>query len=187
MTDIVLGGRIFAPANFDRMTSLQECHVMKLLRASGLDRIMPAQDDSDAAWLAKLNAAVVDCDHLHELVGTFLLPLGKTERDWTRETAADTCRFLEQIDTPDDRAKVHELGMEVTYGFFVHGLELLKRSQSALEKAERSSPPSSPTNPTPLPVADASTSAPGPLSSEWWRALTSPRARKSPAGRSASS
>ena len=188
MTDIALGGRLFAPANFDRMTSLQECNVMRLLRASGLDRIMPAQDDSEAAWLAKLNAAVVDCGHLHELIGAFLLPIGKTERDWTPQLSGETKGFLEQLDTPEDRETVHKLGMEVTVGFFMHGVASLRRSENALRGIESSTTQSllrrTPPNVTP---AAASTPAPGRRSFGLSLGSIFRRPKKLPAGRSASS
>lgn len=186
MTDIALGGRLFAPANFDRMTSLQECSVMRLLRASKLDRVLPEQDDSNAAWLTKLNVAVVDCGCLHELIAAFLLPIGKTERDWTPQLALETKAFLEQLDTPVDRETVLRLGMEVTVGFFVHGLASLARSESALQKLELSEIRSPQTTPAQSPAA-ASTPVPGRRSFGSLLASIFRRRKKSRAGRSASS
>lgn len=187
MTDIVLGGRTFAPANFDRMTSLMECHVMSVMRRSGIDRIMPELDDTDASWLLKLQAGVLDSGHMHELIAAYLLPVGTTERDWTREKAAEISRFLELVDTPEDRARIHELAVEVAFGFFARGVESLKRSQSALEAHNASNPPNKPQLPPNMSDAAASTPATGRRWFGLWRRSITTDAKRSHAGRSASS
>src|SRR5690606_33654955 len=74
--------------------------------------------EDDAAVLLELEARLADSLRLPELLAGYLLPLGKTEADWTLELARETAAAIARVQTPDDRAQVHRLGLCVAKDFF---------------------------------------------------------------------
>lgn len=132
--DVKLGGKTFQVVNYDVITALNEHYIMKLMRATGLDKVLPlTEGETNEAYMIRLQAALVDSLRLPELLGGFLLPLGSTETDWTLAMAGETQRFIEGLTRPDDKAEIHRLGFDVTMDFFRAGLASLKHSQSALD------------------------------------------------------
>lgn len=162
---IKLGGRLFTLVNYAAITSLNEHYVMKLMRETGLDKVLPEDDglpsyedieggirggslsaaeadrliaqkkESDAEYFARLQQTIVDTLRLHELLAGYLLPIGKTESDFTLDLARETTRFLQGLQSPDDRAEIHRLGSIVTLDFFKAGVASLNRFRSSSSSA----------------------------------------------------
>lgn len=131
--DVKLGGKTFQVVNYDVITALNEHYIMKLMRATGLDRVMPLiEGEKDEEYMIRLQSALVDSLRLPELLAGFLLPMGRTETDWTLALAGETQRFIEGLTRPDDKAEIHRLGFDVTMDFFRAGLDSLKHSRSVL-------------------------------------------------------
>lgn len=162
--EIKLGGRIFVLVNYAAITSLNEHYVMKLIRETGLDKVLPEDDglpsyeeieagrrvgkfsaeeadallrqksESDTAYFNRLHQAIVDSLRLHDLLAGYMLPLGKTEADFSLELAAETARFLKGLQSPDDRAEIHRLGSVVVFDFFKAGVDSFETFPSSLSE-----------------------------------------------------
>ena len=131
-----LGGKLFAVVNYEAITVINEHYIMKMMRASGLDRVLPAASDaeeSDEAYMMRMHSALVDTLQLPALLAGYLLPVGKTEADWTLQMAEETRQHIERLTKPADKAEIHRLGLLVTFNFFAVGLASLNHSRSALE------------------------------------------------------
>jgi hypothetical protein len=133
--EIKLGGRIFQVVNYDDVSVLNEHYIMSLMRATGLDCVMPLAEgeESDQEYMIRLHAKLVDTLKLPDLLGGYLLPLGKTEADWTLDLAAETGKHIASCRDPADKDEVHRLGLLITMDFFRAGLASLKHSQSVLQ------------------------------------------------------
>lgn len=127
----VLGGRRFTAADLDRRTVRQHHYLAAVTRDVGTPKRMPGEDESPAAFLVEWNADVLASGHSCRLLAAFLLPEGKTTRDWTVEMAAETQAFLEGLDTEEDRQLVDALVMECVVGFFQRALRPLISSLSS--------------------------------------------------------
>ena len=135
MSDLKIGGRLFSVANMERRTVLMDHYQMALLRSIGLDRVMPEDKEEGQDWLMRLHAELLASGKTCELLGAYLLPSGKTERDWTPEMAQQTARHLERCDTAEDRDLVNELALEFVFGFFRHAVRSLETSRISFERA----------------------------------------------------
>jgi hypothetical protein len=135
-TDVKLGGRLFSPVNMDRRTVLWQTYVDRLVGDSGIDKVLPSPTESAEAYTVRLHGAVMRSGKAPELLGCFLLPLGKTERDWSPAMAAETARFLEQCDTEEDVQQVYLLGMEFVLGFFGRQLRSLQSSLNSFDQRQ---------------------------------------------------
>lgn len=144
--EIRLGGRLFTPVNFDAITVRNEHYVMRLMRQTGIDRVLPLPaGESDDEYLLRLQTALVDTLKLPEILAGYLLPLGKTEADWTEKLARDTAAFIAGLTARADRAEVHRLGLDIALDFFRVGLASLgiSPSFSASDAASPSPTPAS--------------------------------------------
>ncbi len=134
--EVKLGGRLFNVVNYDAIIVLNEHYVMKFMRGTGLDRIMPTIDgETNEAYLLRLNSSIVDTLRLPELLAGYLLPMGKTESDWTLDMAIDTAKHISHLTDKEDKAEVHRLGMMVTLDFFRAGVDSLNHSLNASKPA----------------------------------------------------
>lgn len=132
--DVHLAGKLFNVVNYDSISVRNEHYIMKLMRSTGLDRQMPLVDgETDEQYQLRVHAAAVDTLQLPELLAGYLLPLGKTEADWTPEMARQTAEFMGGLSNQDDKAEIHRLGLLVTFDFFRAGLDLLRHSRNVLE------------------------------------------------------
>jgi len=125
---IRLGGREFQVIDWDARTVLQDHYLSKLVRQTGVDKVMPMEGESDAVYLIRLQTVLIDSGKATELIAGFLLPVGKTERDWTPEMAREVARHIAGCHTEADRDRVIDLSMQAVMGFFRRGLERLGRS-----------------------------------------------------------
>lgn len=131
---VVLGGKQFGIVDFDRSTVLHAHYIESLMRSTGLDRVLPREDEPELEYMLRLNAALVDTLKLPALLAGWLIELPGVETDWTLERAAVTQKFIEQLTNPRDKAEVHKLGQEVTFTFFRDGIASLNHSQNVFAK-----------------------------------------------------
>lgn len=147
--EIRLGGRIFVTVNYAVISSINEHYIFKLMRETGLDRVVPVGDDeSDQAYLSRLHTALIDTLQTHELIAGYLLPMGKGESDWSLKLAAETARFLKALQSPDDKAEINRLAMAAIFDFFRQGLDSLNDSQRSFESVTASPSDASQTSQT---------------------------------------
>jgi len=124
---VTLGGRVFTVSDFDELTVRQHTYVQRIVRATGLDKVVVMDGESDKQYLIRLQTAALDSGQAPELIGGFLLPEGKTERDWTPAMAREIGTHIGLCNTREDRELVGDLALQVAIGFFREGLELLNR------------------------------------------------------------
>jgi hypothetical protein len=135
--DIKLGDRLFNVVNYDVITVANEAYIHALMRSTGLDLPLPFNEgETDIEYQVRLQARVTDTLKLPELLGGFLLPVGKTETDWDEQLAAATAKFIRGLTARADREEVFRLAFQVNIYFFREGIASLNRSQSYLERAE---------------------------------------------------
>lgn len=136
---IRLGGKEFSVVDYDSITALNEHYIMKLMRATGLDVVIPlAEGETDEAYMLRVHAALVDTLKLPDLLAGYLLPLGKTEQDWSQALARDTAKHIAGVSTREDKDEVHRLGLLVTFDFFRAGLDSLRHSRNVLNQMRAS-------------------------------------------------
>lgn len=133
--EVRLAGRLFNVVRYEGITALNEHYIMKLIRATGLDRVLPLESslESDEQYMLRVHAAVVDTLQLPQLLAGYLLPAGKGEEDWTLQMAEETAAFIAKLTATEDKAEIHRLGLSVTFDFFRAGLDSLRHSRSVLE------------------------------------------------------
>lgn len=130
--EVKLGGRIFSVVNYDAITALNEHYVMKHMRATGLDSVMPQVGEEDESYLVRLQSKLVDTLMLPALLAGYLVPQGKTETDFTIAGVDELRAFIEGLTSPIDKAEIHRLGFMVVMDFFKAGLASLQTSENYL-------------------------------------------------------
>lgn len=139
MSDIKLGGRMFSVVNMARRTVEHDDYQVTLVKDLGLykSELPEATTAAYDAWLLQQHAQLVYSGRKCDFIAAFLLPLGKSESDWSPETSAEIAAHLKKCDTQEDRERVNELGMELLHGFFRNALHLYEISQSYIRQAEQ--------------------------------------------------
>lgn len=133
--DTKLGGRLFNVVNYDVITALNEHYIMKWIRRTGLDKVLPLPDgETDEQYLMRLQGALIDTLELPQLLAGYLLPAGKSETDFTLQMAEQTTAFISGVTDPEDRAEIQRLGLQVVLDFFRSGIASIKHSLSVLER-----------------------------------------------------
>lgn len=141
--EIRLEGRLFNAINYDAINVSNEHYLMKLMRQTELDKVLPhPEGESNEVYLVRLQGALIDTLLLPELLAGYLLPAGKTESDWTPQMAQETTNFIRALTNREDRAEIQRLGMLVVFDFFREGLASLKRTENALAGLSPTRPPS---------------------------------------------
>lgn len=136
---VTLGGKRFVVINFERRTVLIDHYLAKLIRKSGIDKVVPMDSDGEGeaahrAYVVRLQTALLDSGVAHEVIAGFLLPEGKVERDWTPAMGRETAAHIGALDTQDDREAVLRLAMEAVFGFFLSGIRRLASISDSLHK-----------------------------------------------------
>lgn len=134
MQEIALGGRRFKVIDFDRRTVLQDHYLMRKMRQSGVDTVMPMDGDTDTGYMIRVQTALIDSGIAHELLAGYLLPLEKSESDFTQDMARDTAAHIAGCNTDIDRDTVNALSVQLAFGFFRAGLERLKTSLASFSE-----------------------------------------------------
>lgn len=133
--DTKLGGRLFNVVNYDVITALNEHYIMKWIRHTGIDKVLPhPEGEKDEEYLMRLQGALIDTLELPRLLAGYLIPAGKSETDFTLAMAEDTAAFISSVTDPEDRAEVQRLGLQVVLDFFRAGIASIKHSLSVLER-----------------------------------------------------
>lgn len=140
--EVRLGGRLFNIVHYEAITVLNEHYIMKLIRSTGLDRVLPLEnaEESDEAYMMRVHAAVVDTLQLPQLLAGYLLPAGKGEEDWTLQMASETAAYIGKLSAPEDKSEIHRLGLLVTFDFFRAGIDSLRHSQNVSASLMRTIP-----------------------------------------------
>lgn len=140
---IKIGGRLFSFVTYQAITSLNEHYVMKIMRDTGLDKVLPRGDEEpDVEYLVRLQSAIIDTLKVHELLAGYMLPAGSSESDWSIAMARSTTRFLQQLQEPEDKAEIQRLALAMVFDFFKNGLASYNASLNSLESSGRESPQS---------------------------------------------
>lgn len=132
MSEITLGGRRFKVIDFDRRTALNDDYIQKLVRATGADKVMPAEGEGDEGYLVRLQICIIDSLRAHELVAGMLLNPGQSETDFAVDQAQEIAGHVAKCNTAEDRATIKQLSMQVVLDFFREGLSWLNRFRSSL-------------------------------------------------------
>jgi hypothetical protein len=130
---IELGGRRFRVIDFDRRTVLADHYLMRMMRATGADRVLPVDGESNESYIVRLQTCLIDSGMAHQLIAGLLMPEGKEEADFTPEMAAETAKHIAGCNTQADRELVVELSMQAVFGFFRQGLDWLERSRNSTQ------------------------------------------------------
>jgi len=132
--EVRLGGRLFNCVNYDVITALNEQYIMKWMRRTELDKVLPAAEgEDDAAYMARLQAKLNDTLETSDLLAGYLMPAGKTERDFTLAMAAETAKYIAGVDDKESRDEIQRLGLVVVFDFFRAGIASLKHSRNVLD------------------------------------------------------
>jgi len=132
---VTLGGHRFAVIDYDSRTVLQDHYLQTLVQDLGLDKVLPMDGEPDAAYLIRMQNAVIRSGRAHELIAGYLLPEGMTNAEWDRATAKATAKHIGSLSTEEDRDAVIGLAMDAVFGFFRSGLRLWQRSLARLQPA----------------------------------------------------
>lgn len=171
-----LGGRLFDVMNMAARPFRVDAAQVALLQELGLDRteLLPESEEDPVAYIMRLNAALIATQRIPDLLGHYLLPIGKTEADWSPAMARETAAWVEALTSEVDRVLVYELAGEFVFGFFRKGVALLSNSRSFLLRVLEEQATLSPSESTAAP----STSARGPASfGRWLGTITRGRSR----------
>jgi hypothetical protein len=128
-----LGGSPFHVVDFARRTVRQDHYLMRLMRKTGADKAVPMDNEHSSVFVMRVQSLLIDSGLTPEMLGGYLIPVGKTERDWTPAMAKQTAEHVGQCNSPEDRELVQDLCVEVAFGFFKQGLEQWTRSPSSFE------------------------------------------------------
>lgn len=133
---VILGGRAFMVIDYEARTVLQDHYLQRLIQDLGLDKVMPMGDESDAAYLTRMQNELIRSGRAHELIAGYLLPEGKSNADWDPGMAKATAKHVGGLNTAADRELVHQLALDAVFGFFRSGLERWQRSLARSQPAE---------------------------------------------------
>jgi len=132
--DVKLGGRLFNVVNMDRRTVLLDQHFQRLVVECGIDKILPGEAETDETYVARLHLQIIRSGLACELLGGYLLPIGKTERDWTPALGKKTADAIGICDTEEERQQIDQLLTECALGFFQQRLALLMSFANSLNR-----------------------------------------------------
>lgn len=129
---LIIGGRSFVPMNLRARTVRADFAQTRLISELGLDRadIAPAEGETLTDYVSRLQGRILATGRMAELIGHYLLPLGKTETDWTVEMAAETANVIELAQDEASRRLVWELAAEFVFFFLRSNLQRLAISAS---------------------------------------------------------
>jgi len=137
-----LGGRLYQPINLVARTFRSDAAATALINELGLDEITlgPLEDEDLVAYAGRLNHRVIATGRIPDLLGHYLIPVGKTETDWTPELAAETAAIIGAVQDPQERDLVYQLASEFVFFFFRSALQRLAISQSSTAASRESLP-----------------------------------------------
>lgn len=118
---ITLGGRRFVTVT--DLTVGQHLHYDNLVMNAGLRDARREPGEYTGDFEARLLRLMLNCQGMIlELLGTHIIPEGKTSKDWTPQMAKETADFLSTVSGKEALDMVHNLFAHVYLDFFEHGL-----------------------------------------------------------------
>ena len=118
----------------DVRTAEHDCEMMRVMVASGMDKVLPEPNEQWELYLARLSTAAILSGMACDIVASVLIPADKNESDWTPELGADTTAFMKSLNTEEDRTQIRDLAAAAAMGFFLRELNSLANSLSSLER-----------------------------------------------------
>ena len=115
MQKVTLAGRTFhAVENSTLQHAIASC---AMLQRMGLSDLVPRPGEADSAFRDRLMNSLVTSGELLPLLGHLMMPATKKGAEWTPFMAVQTAKFLGALKTPEDKAKLTGLIIDVTLFF----------------------------------------------------------------------
>ena len=129
MTTIKLGDRKFTVTEFEHRNVLQDQFTRAILIRSGVDKLVPDADESNDAFMARLDAALLGSGKAHELVAGLLVPEGA---EFDMGEAKKTAAYLATLTDPDDRGQAQKIALITLMGYHAETLLRLGRMPAGI-------------------------------------------------------
>lgn len=153
---ITLEGRAFRPLG-EGSTLEQDDWFSVVAEEAGLSEIEVAPDDSAEKIARRIELRVRRSRKHYLLMGCLMVPVDKTDEEWSPELAAETGDFLRKLRDPVAKAQVREVFLQLLIPFVSAGIvRLFVIAKSSAPAA----PDASAKNPDATPASDAGT--------RWW-------------------
>lgn len=152
---LTIGGRLFQPMNLRARTFRADAAQARLLSELRLDDVglAPQEGEPMPDYVVRLNARLLATDRIPELLAHYLLPMGKTETDWSPAMAAETAAFLGAVQDEESRRLIWELAAEFVFFFLRSNL---LRHAIFLSSSSDAETPTHPQDPPDAPPAASS-------------------------------
>jgi hypothetical protein len=130
--EVLIGGRRFLQVPSEDLTVGQHLHYERLVAAAGFRDLPSGPGESPEAYGQRLLAEMLrHGDVLLQLIGTVLIPHGRTPKEWTPDMARETALFLSTLPGEENLRQIHQLVAVLYLDFFGHGLASSKSSTSS--------------------------------------------------------
>lgn len=130
---ITIGGRRFMAVQ--EGTLRHDLRYMELVSQLGLQSLQMREGEAPEEFAVRLLGELVAAGVVLELLGTLLIPEGRSAEEWTPEMAGETAAFFSGLTKPEDKAAVHAQVITLVLDFFERGMVALwtsRRSSSAV-------------------------------------------------------
>ena len=118
----VFGGRRFYGIEPGAMTVGQQLHYHRLYAQSGLKNLSLEDGEEPSDFAVRILNELLAAGIVLQMLGTLLLPEGKTAKDWTPAMSEETAAYLSGLTSSEDMAAVQAHVLTVVLDFFEHGL-----------------------------------------------------------------
>jgi len=124
---MLIAGKQYEPMNLRARTFRADAAQTRLISELGLDRveIAPLESEPLQDYVSRLQAHISKTERIPELIGHYVMPLGKTETDWTTAMAAETAAHIEMADDEESRRLIWDLAAEFVFFFLRSNLTRL--------------------------------------------------------------
>lgn len=128
-----VGGKVFIPTvntTFD-----QDMYLMSLMTNSGITELSKTfKEDMPLSEAGqKVVAAAYDSGKLFLILGAGMVEEGKR---WSKEDSVKNAQFLANLESAEDKSKLHGIMATVIIGFFLTALASLKTSENSGRRSE---------------------------------------------------
>lgn len=137
---ITLGGVFYRVVEFQRRTVAMDHYLTRLMRSTGVDKVIPMDGETNDIYIVRLQTCLVDSQKLPEILGGMLMPIDLEDSEWDGQIAKATTVQIRKCSAPEDRELVLSLGFDLVMRFFVEGVALLNRSQSYFDRLSMAAP-----------------------------------------------
>ncbi len=115
MHKVTLAGRTFQEVT--NSTLQHDIATCELLQRMGLSKLAEHAGEGDAALRDRIMSGMISSGELLPLLGHLLMPATKKGVDWTPQMAQETAKFFAALNTPEDKAALTGLIVEVALFF----------------------------------------------------------------------